>query len=178
MPRHRLPSLSETFQKAFRLVICLIAFQRRCCFSGNNLVWKCSWRWKYSRFIWLLLSRFFVVVVACLIPSHSARLISSFLSLVWAPAVSGWSETRRDQPNVILVYQTDSCLGLFLTYITTAVVSNNAGPHFPYFWGMLSWGGSVLACLRCIHGENQTAMMKLRAQVQARSQPLIKAITS
>lgn len=75
--------------------------------------------------------------------SHSAHI---FLSL-GAPA--GWSKTRCYR-HVILTYQHTP----FLTYTTASFFSNNSGPHFPFFWGMLSWSGIVLGCPCCIHGEN------------------------
>ncbi len=55
----------------------------------------------------------FTFLFTCLILSHSALLSEPVFLSRRAPAVSGWSETRCDQPNVILMYQQNHALSVF-----------------------------------------------------------------
>lgn len=117
--------------------------------SKRLSVWFCSFCWDFIGVVEMLLLRKwlcweqFLTVGTTLThrssPSYSPFHLSPALlsELVFlshhTPAESRWSKTRCDQPNVIFMYHQT-----FLTYITPWFLSNNSGPHFSSFWGMLS----------------------------------------
>lgn len=164
MPRHRLAPLSElSCTKASLFGHLSFAFQLKCPFLRKWLGGEPLLTVEITQ-----VCTSFTFLFACLIPSYIYR---------HTPAASGWSETRCDQPNVILMYQQTLCLSVFNLHNPSALLTQRWA-SFLLLLGHVVIKGSVLGRLRRIHGENQTVMIKLRAQVQAQSQPLIKAITS
>lgn len=102
VPRHRLPSLSVS--------LCVFC-------PGTSVEMRLlrKWLgWEQLLTVEITLARPpFTFLFTCLVLSHSAPLSEPVFLSRRTPAVSGWSETRCDQPNVILMYEQTLALSVF-----------------------------------------------------------------